>query len=166
MATQVVSPETCASLVIETVPRVNRCLRAEMRRQGASGLSLPQFRALGFLQREPGASLSAVAEHLGVSRSTASAIADRLVRAGLVDRAPDPAERRRVALTLTPAGADLLARARAATRTLVADRLARLSAAQLTAIAAGVAALGDAFRGVAAARPPEDASRADKEHAP
>ncbi|HEX5417381.1 MAG TPA: MarR family transcriptional regulator, partial [Chloroflexota bacterium] len=93
-------------------------------------------------------------------------IADRLVRAGFVDRAPDPAERRRVALTLTPAGADLLDRARAATRADVAERLARLSPAQLTAIAAGVAALGDAFRGVTAARPPDDESGAIEEHAP
>ena len=166
MAVPVPSPETCASLVIETVPRVNRCMRSEMRRQGAPGLSMPQFRALGFLNREPGASLSAVAEHLGVTLSTASAIADRLVRAGFVDRAPDPAERRRVALTLTPAGADLLDRARSATRARVAARLARLSPAQLTAIAAGVAALGDAFRDVTAAQPPGDESGAIEEHAP
>jgi DNA-binding MarR family transcriptional regulator len=36
-----------------------------------------------------------------------SRLVDRLVRAGLVNREPDPSDRRHVALTLTPAGARL-----------------------------------------------------------
>lgn len=43
----------------------------------------------------PEASLSALAENLGVSRPTASVLVDRLVQRGLVARGTDPAERRR-----------------------------------------------------------------------
>jgi DNA-binding MarR family transcriptional regulator len=138
--------ETCAGIVMDTVPPVQRFIRTEMRRQGASGLSIPQFRALGFLAREPGSSLSAVAEHLGVTPSTASMIADRLVQRGLVQRITHPDERRRIQLTATPSGEALLQQARAATREKVAAVLAHLSEEQLRALASGVAILGEAFK--------------------
>jgi DNA-binding MarR family transcriptional regulator len=56
---------------------------------------------LTFPSRRPGAPLTSVAEHLGVSRSTASALVDRLVRRQLVSRTEDPQKRRCVMLTLT-----------------------------------------------------------------
>lgn len=137
--------EQCAVAVMETIPPVMRFIRAEMRRHGVHGLSLPQFRALGFLSHCPGASLSAVADHLGVTRPTASAIADRLVRHGLVERAADPTERRRITLTLTPTGLELLQQARAATRARVAEMLEGLSSADLESIVTGLSRLRDVF---------------------
>ena len=53
---------------METVPRIMRAIRAEMRRQGAPLLSVPQVRSLAFLHRSPGACLSHLAGFLGVSR--------------------------------------------------------------------------------------------------
>lgn len=49
--------------------------------------------------------LSKLAEHLGVSRSTMSITVARLVKAGYIARARGKTDRRCVALTLTPAGA-------------------------------------------------------------
>src|SRR5256712_1198506 len=121
--------DRCAREILETVPLVMRVVRAEVRRQGAQVVSVPQFRALAFVERHPGASLAGVAEHLGVTAPTASTIVDRLVRRRLVGRVPDPAERRRVALTLTPAGGRLFARLRSKARRQVAMRLAGASAA-------------------------------------
>lgn len=146
------TPEQCAAVVMETIPPVMRFIRTEMRRHGAPGLSMPQFRALGFVDRCPGASLSAVADHLGVTLSTASVIADRLVRHGLIARAPHPTERRRITLTLTPAGSLLLQQARQATRSKVAAMLDGLSSEQLQTIAEGVTLLNDAFRGALASK--------------
>src|SRR5213593_56534 len=91
--------DRCAREILETVPLVMRVVRGEMRRQGAHLVSVPQFRALAFVERHPGASLAGVAEHLGVTAPTASTIVDRLVRRRLVGRVPDPAERRRVVLS-------------------------------------------------------------------
>src|SRR5881409_3039307 len=84
-----------------------RVVRSEMRHQGALVVSVPQFRALAFVERHPGVSLAGVAEHLGVTAPTASTIVERLVRRRLVGRVPDPEERRRVVLSLTPAGGRL-----------------------------------------------------------
>ena len=95
------TPELCAREVMETVPLVMRFIRKEMRSRRAPSLSVPQFHVLTFLSCEPGAPLSSVAEHLGVTRSTASAIVDRLVRRKLVSRTAHPQERRCVVLTLT-----------------------------------------------------------------
>ncbi|MFX4639379.1 helix-turn-helix domain-containing protein, partial [Acinetobacter baumannii] len=72
--------------MIETIPAVMRFLRTKVKDHAGSSTSLPQIRTLGFLSMNPGASLSKVAEHLGVSNATASAVVDRLVQKGLVER--------------------------------------------------------------------------------
>ena len=138
--------ERCAREILETVPLVMRVVRSEMWRQGALVVSVPQFRALAYMERHPGVSLAGVAEHLGVTAPTASAIVDRLVRRRLLGRVPDPQERRRVVLSLTPAGGRLFARLRARARRQVAIRLAGASAADLHKITAALAVLDRLFR--------------------
>ncbi len=133
--------EECARRILEVVPRGMRVLRQEMRREVGSRLSVPQFRALAFLGRTPGASLSAVAEFMGVAAATASAMVERLVRRRLVMRKGDPHERRRVMLALTPRGATLLDRAHAHARARVVERLAGFTASDLVALAQGLASL-------------------------
>lgn len=146
MAATRVTPNTCARTVMETVPLVMRFIRGEMRRQSAPLLSVPQFRALAFLHQRPGTCLFAVADHLGVSRPTASTIIDRLVRRGLVTRSVDPHERRRVILRLTQKGARHLLQARKATRAWMADVLGPFPRGTLHRIAEGVNLLGQAFK--------------------
>lgn len=146
MATSKVTPDACARAVMETVPAVMRAIRAQLRRRSASVLSVPQLRALAFLERHPGACLFHVADHLGVARPTASVIVDRLVRRGLLHRAADPRERRRIVLTLTPLGSRHLEQARRATRLWMARALASVPAAGRRRIAEGVGLLGSAFR--------------------
>lgn len=51
--------------------------------------------------------LSRLAEHMGVSRSTMSITVRRLVRCGYIEHRRDKSDRRSVRLTLTPAGARL-----------------------------------------------------------
>jgi DNA-binding MarR family transcriptional regulator len=146
MATSGMTPEECARAVMETVPMVMRFIRTEMRRHGASVLSVPQLRAMTFLHRNPGACLFNVADHLGVTRPTASVIVDRLVRRGLLVRTEDPRERRRIVLRLSPKGARHLDQARRATRLWMAGVLAPLPQARLRRITEGVSLLGGAFK--------------------
>jgi DNA-binding MarR family transcriptional regulator len=146
MATTKAEPAQCAGEIMEAVPVVMHFLRAEARRHGTPFLSVPQVRALVFIYRHPGASLSSAAEHLGVTSPTASVLVDRLVRRGLVDRAAYPQERRRLALTLTVTGAQHLQQARDATRTRVVSLLAGLSAVELHKIMEGVTLLEKVFK--------------------
>lgn len=137
--------DQCAQTLMETLPHVIRAIREEMRRQGAPLLSIPQLRTLAYLHRCPGDCLLRLAEHLGVTRPTASAIVERLVRRGMVTRTADPRERRRVVLTLTPIGALDLRRTRQATHMWMATALSALSPAKLRQIMQGVTLLGEPF---------------------
>ncbi len=148
MSTQKLADE-CAQAVLETLPQVLRGIHEEMRRQGAPLLSPPQLRTLAYLHRSPGSCLFHVAEHLGVTRPTASVIVERLVRRGMVTRAADPQERRRVVLKLTSMGAWHLQRARQATQTWMAAALSRLSPDNLRRIKEGVTLLAEPFSGTA-----------------
>jgi len=146
MGSQESAVERCAEAVIEIVPLVMRFLRSEMRSQGSSWLSVPQLRSLIFLNRCPGSSLSNVADHLGVTRATASALVEKLVQLDLVYRIEDPQERRRHILNLTESGAEQLSKVRTATCTSVAQVLENLSVAQLQEIQASLTLLGDTFQ--------------------
>ena len=151
-AATAITPERCAREVVETVPLVMRFIRTEMRSRRAASLSVPQFRVLTFLSRQPGAPLSSVAEHLGIARSTASATVDRLVRRKLVSRTTHPEERRSIVLTLTTARVEHLQLVRDAASARMAKVLAGLSAADLLQVSQGLSLLGNAFKEIAAPR--------------
>jgi long-chain acyl-CoA synthetase len=76
-------------------------------------LSLPQYRALALLGEGSTAS-SVLARRLAVSPPSVTAVVDGLVGRGLVERRPDPEDRRRLTLLLTKEGTKLLAAADAA----------------------------------------------------
>ncbi len=143
---QGVTPEWCAGILMESVPLVMRFIRAEMRSQSASVLTVPQFRALNFLDRYPGSSLSDLADHLGVTRATASSLIERLVQRGFVTRTEHPKERRHVVLKLTQAGIDHLQESRSRTRTEIAEVLGNLSDKQILDLAEGLTILSDVFQ--------------------
>lgn len=145
MVAQAFAPAQCAADMMTVVPAVTRFLRAGIRRHGKPHLSLSQLRVLYFLRRRSQSSLSEVADYLDVTRPTMSAMIERLVQRGLIDRMGDPIERRRIILTLTPEGAAEMERVYDATQQTVADRLAKLSEAQLQQVQAGLAILGDLF---------------------
>lgn len=128
-----------AGAILETVPALMRAIRAQMREGRAAGLSVPQFRTLLYLRRNPGSDLSSVAEHLGASLPAASEMISRLVRDGLATRVQDPASRRRVRLGLSPEGEQALAESRERTLDWLSacladeppEELARIEAALL-----------------------------------
>lgn len=123
-------PEQSAREVLETLPLVLRVIRGEIRRARFPNFSLPQFRTLAFLGRNPGAMLSDVAEHLGLSLPTVSKLVDTLVSSKLVSRKSDPADRRRMILVLTAAGERKYGVALNAATQLLAAKVGALSAEQ------------------------------------
>ena len=85
-----------------------RNIRADMRTQPGLDLSVPQFRTLLFLRRHPSASLSEVAEHIGLTLPSISKMVDRLDGRDLLARMAAPNDRRRICLDLTPLGSSTL----------------------------------------------------------
>jgi DNA-binding MarR family transcriptional regulator len=128
------SVEGCAAAVIETAFDVVRLVRAEIHRSRPARLSLQQVRALGCVDRAAGASLSLVAEQLGLALPSASHLVDGLVRRGLLARRNDAADRRRIRLDLTARGTAALRRAMDLARTTVAERIAGLTASERRAV--------------------------------
>ena len=144
--------ETCARAVLDVVPLVMRTIRAEMRRHRSAELGVPQFRVLAFLSLNPGASLSAVAEHVGLRLPSMSTLVAGLVKRGLVARRESDVDRRRVTLSLTRRGRATLDKARAGTLVLLAERMEALSPRQRDQVVQGLQVLSGAF---AAAAPPD-----------
>ncbi len=132
------SESNVADRLLEIVPRATRRIRRQMRAHGTPGPTVAQLRAMIYLRREPGAGLSALADHLGMSLPASSAMAQRLVVAGMIDRTGNPTERRRIRLQLTTSGADHLAKAQAAVRGWLADELAALTPAEQARLAGGL----------------------------
>ena len=83
-------------------------------------------------QREP-ATLKQVAAAVRRGEPAVSRSVDSLVRAGLIDRAPDPANRRRLAMRLTDAGRRELDK-NPKTGGALEARLGRLASSELRAI--------------------------------
>ncbi len=76
-----------------------------------AGITSGQFSLLMSLNRPEPPALGSVAELLAMDRTTLTANLKPLERRGLVDIAPDPADRRTRRLRLTPAGHAVLAEA-------------------------------------------------------
>ncbi len=86
-----------AVAVYETAPHGDAVRRAAGRQ-----LTARQMAVVVALARRPGATMSELAAALGVGRAAASELVERLVQKGVVQRVPDPADRRAVRLDLSP----------------------------------------------------------------
>jgi DNA-binding MarR family transcriptional regulator len=102
------TPASCAAAVLETAPSIMRTIRHEFRKHRSPDLSVPQFRALAFMGRRGNASLSQLAEHIGVALPSASKLVDGLVSKKFAKRETRSKDRRQLELTLTSKGAAVL----------------------------------------------------------
>ena len=112
--------------VLEITLLVTRLVTPEVRRLRPKQLSLSHIRALGFLDANPDADLSAVADYVGLALPSMSTLVDGLVRRGLVARLAAPHDRRRLRLRLTRAGKGALRTALAAAQAVLETRFADL----------------------------------------
>ena len=151
----VATAEQCAEQLLEVIPPVMRRIKLLMREGRSEHLSVPEFRALGYISRHPDASLSAVAEHAGLSVPATSRLVDALVRLKLVERGASATDRRQIALRLTEQGSDLLAQTRQRTRGELAAMLAALSESERNDILRGLQPLRELFARSGAAQAPQ-----------
>lgn len=135
----------CARQVLDVVPAVLRPIRQQMRFHRAAGLSVPQFRALCFVERYDGASLSSVAEHLDLSLPTVSRMINGLVQRGFIQRRASQDDRRHVSLSVRPRGQAIMRQAREATQDFLKEKFKGLTDEQCEAMVVAMNALRQAF---------------------
>jgi DNA-binding MarR family transcriptional regulator len=121
----------CAERLLSLAPRLMQTLRVEMRAGRPPELTVPQFRTLVFYDNHPGAALSEAADHLGLGMPSASKVVECMVARGFLLRTPNAQDRRRVDITLTPAGQRVLATARNEATAVFTRRLQNLSELEL-----------------------------------
>jgi DNA-binding MarR family transcriptional regulator len=115
--------------VTDAVLTASRLLVAVSARSIAAAgdaITLPQFRLLVVLQTRGPLKHADLAEHLGVTPSTASRMVDRLVTVGVVDRQHSPVSRREIVITLTRDGAKVVRQVTARRRKEIAKIVARM----------------------------------------
>ncbi len=137
--------EDTAHQVLDIVPQVMRVIRAEFRGQRSADLSMPQFRALAFIDSNDGASLSSLAWHIGLTLPSMSKLIDGLVSRGFVSRDEHHADRRKLCLRLTASGKKELASAFDHTEAFLADQLSTLAKEDLTTLLRSMQILKDLF---------------------
>lgn len=120
------------------------------------GVTRPQWRALLNLSRQEGLKQTELAERMEVEPITLCRMVDRLEASGLVERRPDPADRRARRLFLTEDARPIIARLRAVADDL-ADELARhLSPGEQTQLTALTRKLHESLSAAAEARRSEE----------
>lgn len=138
-------PRICARSLLARLHVLMGFIRNEMRQNRRAGLSVPHFRALVFLSHAGDASVSAMAEHLGLSLPATSRLADTLVRRGLLSRQSQAGDRRRVLLSLTSTGQAAFEGALAATEQALARRFEALPRRELSQVLMAMRALDRVF---------------------
>jgi DNA-binding MarR family transcriptional regulator len=126
--------DTCVRDLMDTAPKIVQSIRIEMRRGRGTDLSIPQFRTMGFVQRNPDSSLSDLADYLGLTLPSASKLVDGLVKQKLISRQESIIDRRRLTLVLTPNGESIVNSAREAALANLTKIISRLSNDELGTI--------------------------------
>jgi len=122
------SPKEAAHQLLEVIPVVMREIRSEMRSRRSPDLTVPQFRTLSFVNRNVGSSLLQVANHLGLTPPSTSKLVDGLISRNMMKREDHPNDRRRVKLTVTHLGEQILEASRQDALTYLSAKLSTINA--------------------------------------
>jgi DNA-binding MarR family transcriptional regulator len=130
-----------ARALLDTLPLLNRTVSGIVQGDAADALTMPQFRVLAHLSG--GAlTVSELARRRRVAMASMGELAQALVERGLVERRPDPQDRRQQRLSLSEAGRQRYDEANALALAQIANLLAaRLSPEELAGIGAALPAL-------------------------
>ncbi|MCA3255055.1 MAG: MarR family transcriptional regulator [Alphaproteobacteria bacterium] len=119
------SEDTVGFLLSDAARLVRRSFDARAR---ATGVTKAQWQVLLVLSRSEGINQAGLADRLEVENITLCRMVDRLQDAGLVERRPDPADRRAWRLFLTPAAHPMIASMRGLGSEVIGEALAGFSA--------------------------------------
>lgn len=125
------------------LPRVNRAIRQTLNRaEGDARLTMTQIHCLRAIAATAGpARTTYLARQLQVTAPTMTRTIDALVERGLVERQPDPADRRTVGLVLTDQGRELMDRYQAEINQRLQELIGSLSPPQKERLLAATADL-------------------------
>lgn len=126
------SPQDCAAAMLDAVPAAMRFMRRHMRSHRLPGMSVPQFRVMGFLDHYGPATLTSAAEYVGTTLPSMSRMIQLLVERQLVQRRAGSPDRRTVCLEITAKGRRILDVARNATVEQLASQLGSLKADEVS----------------------------------
>ncbi len=123
--------ENIASMLADTARLVRRSFDARAR---GIGVTRPQWQVLVVLRRHEGINQGGLADLLEVEPITVCRMVDRLQEAGLVERRPDPADRRSWRLFLTAKAGTLLQQLRPLADDMLEQALAGVSGTDRAAL--------------------------------
>jgi DNA-binding MarR family transcriptional regulator len=141
------SRDAVAEELLAIVPRLRRRFEREFPRElreELSSVTVHQIEALHHLMAGGGMTMNELAQAQHIALSSATALADRLLRQGLAQRTSDPGDRRVVRLMPTDAAVELVQRYGLAKRRTAMRALAALDDGEAVTLLALLAKLADA----------------------
>ena len=126
---------------LELAGELDRLVTLLPRLTPRGGLSMVAASTLADLERRGSRRITELAETQGVTQPAMTGLIGRLVTGGLVERAPDPVDRRGVLVTVTTEGRAVLAARRRARAEALADLLDLLDADDHAALRAASGAI-------------------------
>jgi DNA-binding MarR family transcriptional regulator len=120
-----------------------RLINAERPLLAGHGLSMWQYIVLAELNRRPAKTQLGLAESIGYDKTRLIGLLDDLQRRGLIEREPDPVDRRARTVQLTPSGHEIHAAARADIRAMEDGLLAELSVAERNTLQSALSRLAE-----------------------
>jgi DNA-binding MarR family transcriptional regulator len=133
--------------VADAVSRLRRAMRRAARAQGRGGLpgglSVAQLEFMSCLAENPGARPGQLARLLHLAPSSVATLVQGLAREQLIERIGGVADRRTAVLSLTRAGAGVVASWQQVNAQVVAVALSRMEPASRAALAQALPALGE-----------------------
>ena len=130
---------------MDNIPLLMRLLRTKFREKRIGDLSMAQFRTLGFVDSNQGASLSEAAGYIGVSLPSMSKLVEALVTRDLLTREVHGRDRRRISLALTGEGKRELDEAYRHTQSFFADKFSELTDHERDQIVEAIGIMKDLF---------------------
>ena len=128
------TPTVAAQALLEIFPGFGRLIALRMRASGEEDATLMQIGVLMYMKDQP-LTTSDIAKWRRVSLQSASVLVQALVERGWLMRTPDPDDRRRILLAVTPEGLRRAKEVQSQVTEMIAQMLAGLSDEELEAAA-------------------------------
>jgi len=134
LAQEAAEPSPAASAEASVASRLGMAvmrLERKLRQRSAGGVTASQYAALVTISKKGELTLGELAAAEGVAPPSMTRIAANLEQAGLVERRPDPLDRRVARVAVSEKGAELLAEARTLRALYLSERLTELAAEEV-----------------------------------